>query len=259
MNMSIREPQRFADQVILVTGGGSGIGRATAQAFAAEGATVAVVGRNRESLQETADLIQDRGGKSSVVVADISRSADSRRMVEETVQNHGGLQVAFNNAGAFDALGPVAEIDEDSWARMLAVNVTGTWLSMKHEIRHMASAGGGVIINMSSSIGPHFTVPAMGAYGATKAAISSLTRTAAREYIGAGVRINAISPGPCDTPLSLLPGETKSGRAERLSTALPLGRVATLEEVAGSVLWLASPESGFAVGLDLLIDGGADA
>lgn len=130
---------------------------------------------------------------------------------------------------------------------------------MKHEIAQMRDHGGGTIVNMASSIGAHMTLPGMGAYAATKAAVSVLTRTAAQEHIGDGIRINAVSPGPVDTWMSRLPGETDGGRDARMKDSLPIGRVATTDEVAAAVLWLAAPESGFAVGHDLVLDGGATA
>jgi NAD(P)-dependent dehydrogenase (short-subunit alcohol dehydrogenase family) len=130
-------------------------------------------------------------------------------------------------------------------------------LSMKYEIRHMRAAGGGVIVNVSSNLGPFKRIPGMGAYAASKAAVSALTRTAALECVGDGIRINAVSPGPHDTDMSRLPGETEEERAARLG--LPIGRVGTLREAAGAILWLASDDAGFAVGHDLVVDGGATA
>jgi NAD(P)-dependent dehydrogenase (short-subunit alcohol dehydrogenase family) len=250
---------RFVDKVALVTGGGANIGRAVARAFAREGATVVVAGRRPEPLGQTVKLIEADGGKASAVVADVTSSADVARLIDTTVNRHGGLHVAFNNAGILDALGPVAHIDEEAWNRILSANLTGVFLAMKHEIGHMAGHGGGTIVNMSSSVGPHLTVPMLGAYGATKAAVSSLTRTAAREAIADGVRINAVSPGPIDTPMSMLAGETEADRAERLKHQLPIGRVGSLDEIAAAVLFLASEESGFVVGHDLVIDGGGSA
>ncbi len=148
---------------------------------------------------------------------------------------------------------------EDDWNLQVAVNLTGVFLCMKHEIAHMRGHGGGAIVNTASNLGAHMRIPCLGAYAATKAAVSTLTRAVARECIADGIRVNAVSPGPMDTPMSLRPGETEAERTERLKTALPIGRVGTLEEAAAAILWLASPESGFTVGHDLVVDGGASA
>ncbi|HEY8480964.1 MAG TPA: glucose 1-dehydrogenase [Spirillospora sp.] len=247
---------RFSGKVVLVTGGGSGLGRVTALAFAREGATVVVAGRRAPALDETVTLIEDEGGRASAVPADVTSSEDAARLVSTTVERHGGLHIAFNNAGIVEA-GPLAEMDEAAWDRLLAVNLTGVFLCMKHQIAHMRAHGGGVIVNTSSAVGAHRRVPSLGAYGATKAAVGALTRTAAMEYAGDGIRINAISPGPLDTPMSLRPGETEADRAGRLRNELPAGRVGDLSEAASAVLWLASPEAAFTVGHDLVVDGGA--
>ncbi|MFB7739992.1 SDR family NAD(P)-dependent oxidoreductase [Streptomyces sp. NPDC056112] len=249
---------RFTGKVALITGGGSGIGRATALAFARESATVVVAGRSISPLEQTVKLIMDEGGQASAVTADVSSSQDIARLVATTVERHGGLHIAFNNAGILEA-GPVADMDEANWDRQLAVNLTGVFLSMKHEIAHMRVHGGGVIVNTASNLGAHMRLPFLGAYAASKAAVSALSRAAAKEYIQKGIRINAFSPGPIDTPLSLRPGETEDDRTARMKDALPIGRVGTLDEAASAVLWLASPEAGFAVGHDLVLDGGATA
>ncbi|MBT2226731.1 SDR family NAD(P)-dependent oxidoreductase [Nonomuraea sp. NEAU-A123] len=249
---------KFLDQVVLVTGGGSGIGRATARAFAREGAVVVVAGRGAEPLAETVKLIEADGGVAAPVTADVTDEGDAARMVAEVVERYGRLDVAFNNAGMVSA-GKVADLDREIWDGVLAVNLTGVWLSMKYEIAQMREQGGGVIINTSSNLGAHRRQPGLGAYVASKAAVSALTRTAALEYIGEGIRINAISPGPSDTPRSMRPGETEADRTERLKTTNPSGRVGTLDEIAAAVLYLASPEAGYAVGTDLVVDGGASA
>lgn len=252
-------PPRFEDKVALVTGGGSSpIGRTTALAFAREGASVVVAGRRPEPLARTVELIEAEGGRAVAVTADVTRADEAERMVAEAVAAFGGLQVAFNSAGVLGARGLLAELDEEGFTAAWA-NAKGTWLSMKYEIAHMRAHGGGAIVNMASTIGAHTTRPGMGAYAASKAAVSSLSRTAAREHIGEGVRINALSPGPVDTWMSRLPGESDDERDERIEQALPIGRVATVDEIADAVLWLASPQSSFSVGHDLVLDGGATA
>ncbi|MFI0357866.1 SDR family NAD(P)-dependent oxidoreductase [Actinomadura sp. 9N407] len=248
----------FAGKIVLVTGAGSGIGRATALAFARNGATVIASGRTPESLGETVNLIEKDGGQAEAIPSDVSRAADVQNLIRTTVERHGALNVAFNNAGAF-AGGPVADMDEDAWDALLATNITGTFLPMKYEIAHMRENGGGVIVNAASNIGAHQRLPGTGAYAATKAAVSALTRTAAIENIGSGIRINAVSPGPIDTTMSLLPGETEADRTERMRSSLPIGRVGTLEEAAAAVLWLASPASSYVVGHDMVLDGAASA
>jgi NAD(P)-dependent dehydrogenase (short-subunit alcohol dehydrogenase family) len=247
---------RFSGKVALVTGGGSGIGRAIALGLAEEGATVVVAGRTAEPLEETVKLI---GGEASWITADIRRVSDVARLVDEAVARHGGLHVAVNNAGTIGASSPVADLDEAIWTDVMDTNLTGTYLSMKYEIQHMRSHGGGTIVNVASNIGAHVRRPGMGAYAAAKAGVSVLTRSAARDHIKDGVRINAVSPGASDTPMSLRPSETAADRAVRLAGTVPIGRVGELGEIAAAVLWLASSESSFAVGHDLVVDGGTSA
>ncbi|MGX4653939.1 glucose 1-dehydrogenase [Micromonospora sp. SCSIO 07396] len=251
--------KRFTDKVVLVTGGGSGIGRATAQAFAREDATVVVAGRDADKLEQTVKLITVDGGAASAVVADITRSDDVAALVHATVERHGGLHIAFNNAGTAGRPGPLADLDEEVWDTVVATNLTGLFLCMKYEIAHMREHGGGVIVNMASNIGAHGRRPGMGAYAAAKAGASVLTRNAAREYIADNIRINAVSPGATDTAMSRRPGETDADRDQRIASLVPLGRVGATEEVAAAVLWLAGSESAFVVGHDLVSDGGATA
>ncbi|WP_046469656.1 SDR family NAD(P)-dependent oxidoreductase [Allosalinactinospora lopnorensis] len=250
--------ERFTGSTALVTGGGSGIGRAVALAFAREGAFVVVAGRRAEPLEGTVKLIQDAGGTASAVTADVTDAEDMARLMEETARRCGRLDIAVNNAGTLTAADPVADIDEREWRTLLEVNVTGVLLAMGEQIRHMRGRGG-TIVNVSSNIGTHLRIPGIGAYAASKAAVTTLTRAAALEYIGEGIRINAVSPGASDTPMSLLPGETEEQRAARMREQVPIGRIGALEEIAPAVLYLASPESGFAVGTDLVLDGGAAA
>ncbi|MFE4976234.1 SDR family NAD(P)-dependent oxidoreductase [Kitasatospora sp. NPDC056651] len=250
---------RFADKSVLVTGGGSGIGRAIALAFAREGARVAVAGRGAGPLAETVDLIERAGGKAVALTGDVTNAQDAARLVRETVEWFGGLDVAVNNAGVFGAAGKVADIDEAEFQRVFAVNVTGTLLAMQPQIGHMRAHGGGAIVNVSSSLGFHKRGDGIAAYAASKAAVTALTRTAARDHIGEGVRINVLSPGPMDTGMSSRAGESAGAKAERMAVEVPIGRVGALEEAAAAALYLASPESGFAVGTDLVLDGGISA
>ncbi|MFH8485851.1 SDR family NAD(P)-dependent oxidoreductase [Streptomyces longisporoflavus] len=249
---------RFAGRTALVTGGGSGLGRAMALAFAAEGANVVVAGRTEGPLKETVGLVEDAGGTAIAVTADVSRSADLAALVDAAVERFGSLDVAVNNAGVLRAGRPVAELPEEEWRTMLDINVTGVLLALQAEVKQMRTQpNGGAIVNIGSNLGAHMSVPGTTAYGATKAAVSALTKGAAAEYIRDGVRINAVSPGASDTSMSLQGGESEAERAERMKTATPLGRVSSTEEVAAAVLYLASDESASVVGADLVIDGGA--
>ena len=250
---------RFADKSVLVTGGGSGIGRGIALAFAREGARVAVAGRGAGPLAETVALIEAAGGKAVALTGDVTNSADAARLVRETVEQFGGLDVAVNNAGVFGAAGPVAEIDEDEFRRVVEVNVTGTLLAMKHQIGHMRAHGGGAIVNVSSNLGHHRRPAGVGADAVSKAAVPALTRAAARGHIGEGVRINTVSPGPVDTPMSSRPGESDADKSDRMKSEVPVGRAGAIAEIAAAVLYLASPEAGYTVGADLVLDGGVTA
>ncbi|MFI7315759.1 SDR family NAD(P)-dependent oxidoreductase [Streptomyces venezuelae] len=251
---------RFAGRTALVTGGGSGLGRAIALAFAAEGANVVVAGRTEGPLKETADLVEAAGGKALAVTADVSRSADLAALVAAAVDRFGSLDVAVNNAGVLRAGTPVADLPEEDWRTMLDINVTGVLLALQAEVRQMRTQpAGGAIVNIGSNLGAHTSAPGLAAYGATKAAVSALSRAAAAEHIRDGVRINTVSPGSSDTTMSFRPGETEAERAARMKETTPLGRVSSTEEVAAAVLYLASDESGSVVGADLVIDGGASA
>ncbi|MEU8515525.1 SDR family oxidoreductase [Kitasatospora sp. NPDC048722] len=251
--------KRFADRAVLVTGGGTGIGRAVALAFAREGARVAVAGRTGGPLAETVELIEREGGKAVALTGDVTDGADAARLVRETVEHLGALDVAVNNAGVFGGAGPVADIDEAEWDRVIGINLTGTFLAMKHQIAHLRANGGGAIVNISSNIGVHQRVAGLGAYAASKAAVTAITRAAARDHIADGVRINLVSPGPVETTMSTRPGESAADKAERMRDAVPLGRTGSVEEAAAAVLYLASAEAGYTVGADLVLDGGVTA
>jgi NAD(P)-dependent dehydrogenase (short-subunit alcohol dehydrogenase family) len=249
---------RFTGRTALVTGGGSGIGRTVALAFAAEGARIVVAGRNRAALDETVALVGRAGGTAAAHVADVTRAVEVEGLVRAVVERFGPLDVAVNNAGVFRGGGPVADLAEDDWRTVLDTNLTGVFLALREEVRQMRTQpGGGAIVNVSSNLGVHKQVRGTTAYAASKAAVTALTRGAALEHIGDGVRINAVSPGPSDTPMSLRPGESEAERAVRMKEQSPLGRVSSTEEVARAVLYLASDDAASVVGTDLVVDGGA--
>jgi NAD(P)-dependent dehydrogenase (short-subunit alcohol dehydrogenase family) len=250
---------RFDDLVVLITGGSGAIAAATGRAFADQGATVVLAGRDPDKLTAAASRMREGGGKVDWIAADVTDTAQLAKLVAEVVHRHGGLHVAFNSAGVFTAPAPLADVDEADWSRQVDVNLTGVFLAMKHEITHMRANGGGVIVNMASNIGAHTRRPGLATYAATKAAVSALTRAAARDHITDGIRINAVSPGASDTPMSFRPGELTADRDARLRTTVPAGRVSDPAEVAAVVLWLASDESTFVVGHDVVVDGGATA
>ncbi|MFF0015427.1 SDR family NAD(P)-dependent oxidoreductase [Streptomyces sp. NPDC005374] len=251
---------RFIGRTALVTGAGSGIGQAIAVAFAAEGAQVVVAGRRQEPLSDTVRLIEQAGGKALAVTADVSRAAEIEAVVDAAVDRFGSLDVAVNNAGVFRGGQPLADLSSADWQEQLDINLTGVFLALRAEVRRMRSqSSGGAIVNIASTIGAHTRRPGAAAYAATKAAVSALTRGAALDHIHDGVRINAVSPGPVDTPMSLRPGETEADRADRVRNALPLGRVSSRSEIAAAVLYLASDDASSVVGTDLVVDGGATA
>ncbi|WP_434589256.1 SDR family NAD(P)-dependent oxidoreductase [Streptomyces sp. A5-4] len=251
---------RFIGKTVLVTGAGSGLGRAIALAFAAEGAQVIASGRGAAPLDETVALATEAGGAAIAITADVTRPEDVRALVNRTVEHFGGLDVAVNNAGVFRGGSPVAELSEADWRVLLDVNVTGVLLSMQAEIDRMrVQDGGGTIVNISSNLGAHLRIPGVAGYAASKAAVSALTRAAALDHIHDGVRINAVSPGASATTMSLRPGESDAERAVRMKEESPLGRVSTAEEVAAAVLYLASSDAASVVGTDLVIDGGTSA
>lgn len=238
--------------VVLVTGAGGGIGGSIAQAFALLGESVHVVGRQAAPLERLVDVITRQGGQAHAHVVDVTNDAEVKDMIASLDR----LDVAVNAAGAF-AAGPLDEMPPDDFERMFTVNVMGTWTCMRHEMARMKLGGGGRIINIGSNIGARMVRPTLGAYAASKAAVSSLGRTAALEGIAYGVRVNTICPGPVDTAMSMRPGEDEQARDERIAATNPSGRVATREEIAATALWLASPSASYVVGQDIVIDGGA--
>ncbi len=245
----------FNGKSAIVTGAASGIGAATAEAFARAGASVMLADVQENSLREVAARIAKAGGKAAICVADMSREDDIKRMVAETVKAFGRLDCAFNNAGIEGAQGPTHECTNANWDRVIAINLTGVWQCMKHEIPAMLAGGGGAIVNCASIAGlAGFTgIPA---YVASKHGVVGLTKGAALEYARQSIRVNAVCPGVIQTPM--IDRFVPPGSAAR--TALlegePVGRAGTPDEIASAVLWLCSPENSFTTGQAVAVDGG---
>jgi NAD(P)-dependent dehydrogenase (short-subunit alcohol dehydrogenase family) len=248
---------RFAGRGILVTGAGSGIGRAAAQLFAQEGGRVVVVDQDENEAQATVKSIREAGGEALAIGADVSREADCRGMVERALAAYGRLHVAFNNAGIGASGFAVADEEEVTWSRLIDVNLKGIFLAMKYEIPAMVGAGGGAIVNTASVAGL-VGERGIGAYSASKHGVVGLTRTAALDYIGQGVRINAVCPGATRT--RILANWFQDPKVESfILSRHPIGRIAEPEEIARAVLFLASDEASFIVGHALAVDGGLTA
>lgn len=247
---------RLAGKVAIVTGGGTGIGRATAIMMAREGAKVVVSNRSPEKGEEVAQEIRDAGGDAIAFAADVLSEEEIRALVEKTVATYGRVDIAFNNAGISGATGPTGEYDSGDWNEVLAINLTGTFLCMKYELAEMVKQGAGAIVNCSSILG-QVGFPNSAAYVASKHAVLGLTKSAALEYARQGIRVNAVCPGFIDTDMIDQPG---SGDEPSFKTTLaelePVGRVGTPEEVAEAVIYLASDGAGFTTGTSLLVDGG---
>ena len=245
----------FEGQVALVTGASSGMGLATARAFAEQGASVALADINEDALRAATDELTAAGHHVLGVVCDVSDEDQVAALVERTVASFGRLDTAFNNAGIMIPPSDAADEPADNFDRVNAINLRGVWACMKHELRQMREQGSGAIVNCSS-LGGLVGLPGRASYHASKHGVLGLTKSAALEYAPRGIRINAVCPGTIDTPMvadMLAKDELDMAEAVRNQ---PIGRLGTADEIAAAVLWLCSPAASFIVGVALPVDGG---
>ena len=242
----------FANQVALVTGAGSGMGLATARAFAEAGAAVTLADIQEDAALNAARELVSAGHKAITVRCNVADESEVAAMVDQTVSSFGRLDAAFNNAGVQSPAIETADASSEEFERVTAINLRGVWNCMKHELRHMRQKGTGAIVNCSS-IGGLIGLPGRAVYHASKHGVIGLTKSAALEYAARGIRINAVCPGLVDTPM--IAGLDPEYRAS-LDAAHPLGRIARPGEIADAVVWLASDKSSFVTGVALPVDGG---
>lgn len=253
--MSANEAHRFEGKVVFLTGAGNGIGRATAIAFAREGAQLAIVDIAEEANAETARLVREAGGEALPLRADVTAEADVVAAIQAAITHYGRIDIAFNNVGVDQRVGPLHGTTLDEFHRTIDLNVTSMFLCLRHEIPHMLDNGGGVIVNTASGAGL-IGIKGTAVYATAKHAVVGLTRSAALDYADRNIRINAVAPGIVETDMMRrVSGGTEQGRADMVAEE-PIGRLGQPEEIASAVLWLASDGASFALGSTLVVDGG---
>jgi NAD(P)-dependent dehydrogenase (short-subunit alcohol dehydrogenase family) len=248
--------QEFAGRVVIVTGAGKGIGQATAIAFSRLGAHVVLSGQSKDPLMQTLALVKDGGGMGVVVVGDVATEDAARESVSVALKEFGRLDFAVNNAGVSPWTGSTVECTLETWQRVIGVNLTGTWLGMKHQIPAiLKNDRGGAIVNMTS-VAALQVFEGYPVYSASKWGVVGVTKVAAREWASQGVRVNAIAPGSIETPLfSNVVNSTPTSRAD-YEKQTPMGRIAKAEEVAAAATWLCSDAASYITGAVVPVDGG---
>jgi A-factor type gamma-butyrolactone 1'-reductase (1S-forming) len=248
--------KQFENKVVLITGGNSGIGQSTAVAFAEEGATVIIGGRNEQKGKKVLEILKNTGAKSQFINVDVSKSNEVKKLIEKAVEIFGKIDIAFNCGGIDGVKKPLIQIEDNEWDEVIDTNLKGTFLLLKYEIIQMLKQNTpATIVNMASVSGI-LGRPNRAPYNSSRSGVIGLTKTAAVEYIRKGIRINAVAPASVKT--ELFDNYTKNDPATQAQYAegMPIGRICTPEEVADSVLWLCSDKSSFVVGHTLVLDGG---
>jgi NAD(P)-dependent dehydrogenase (short-subunit alcohol dehydrogenase family) len=248
----------FAGKVVLITGGGSGIGREAARIFARRGAHVMAVDIDEAGAAATADLVREEGGRAEAARIDVTDPSDAGRMVELTLRHFDRLDLAVNSAGVGGGRSNTAESPLDEFERVIRINLTGVFLSMKYELPPMVEAGGGVIVNLASVAGV-IGFPKHSAYSASKHGVIGLTRTAALEYARHGIRVNAVCPAFTRTPMVEAMLQDRPEVGPRLEAAIPAGRFGRAEEIAASIAYVCGDAAAFMNGHSLVLDGGLTA
>lgn len=252
---------KLESKVALITGGTSGIGRATAILFSQEGAKIVVIGRRQEEGEKTVDLVRDKGGQAIYIKADVSQPRDVKEMVRRAIKAYQRIDILFNNAGVHpeSARRPVAECSVEDWDKVMDINVKGIFLVSKAVIPGMIKQGGGVIINTSSVLGGYVSAKNRAIYAASKGAVGALSRSMALDYASFNIRVNCILPGLVETEMGeklIRSAQQAPGHWEHLMSQYPIGRVGRAKDIAHAVLFLASDESNWMTGTLVTLDGG---